>query len=382
VGSRRLARFLLLNSLYFSSVALWRTMLPLYLDYRGLDPWEVGLAYSLAVTLPMVVSVAAGALVDRAGWRLSLAASALIIGTGSFALTYASDLVSSLSLILILSFSIALFTQAGVEIVALSSESGERGFAYSLYYLSIGASTALGSSLSGFVVELAGYGILFVASSILAILAAPLALGAGEGRRERRGEWLESLECVAGEPTLVLLSAVLAIHEFSVFVCVPYIALFAKKVLEFGEPSIGLLFGVSNLAYLVSQPLAGKLADKIGGSSTLLLHLVATSLFYAALPFVKGYPEALLLFAYDGFTVSLDLPARKKLTADYAPSGRVALTSGVLDTLAGTAALPSPLLGGSIWEKMGASYVMYAGGILNLLTLLPMLVLKSRERSS
>lgn len=106
---------------------------------------------------------------------------------------------------------------------------------------------------------------------------------------------------------LKILTLSLIMHDFSTFIAIPYIALYAKHYLALNEEEIGLMIGMQNLGSLLIQIPIRSLIDRIGGSITLLMHISSVSIIYTLYAFSSNfYMATLILFLFGSF-VALDL---------------------------------------------------------------------------
>ncbi len=373
----RALAFCLVNSAISFSYALWRTLLPLYLELRGLAGWEIGVGVSLSYNMPLLLSFASGYLVDRLSWRVSFPLAQALLAASVLCLTLVDSLPLMLALSIPLGFAMAVITQVGVEVVAEVSGSERRGLAYALFLLATGSSHAVGASISGFIARLWGYGTLFVlASSATALSAVVSALCLGRGdRRIPRPGFDDVIGFVRTDARFRALAVTLLVHDFSVYIAIPYLALYAEHSIGLSEVEIGLLNGLSTAAKLTFQAVSGLVADRIGGSCTLVLHFVGVSASYIALTGAGDFPQAAAVFAAIGAATSLDLPARRLILSRIAPRGYLATVSGLADSMAGLGAATSPILGGLLWD-VSHPLPLVVAGLTNLLAIPPVLRLR------
>ena len=116
------------------------------------------------------------------------------------------------------------------------------------------------------------------------------------------------------------LAIVCAAHFISHLHIVALPPVFALMALHYGASfaELGVALAVFNLATLLTQPLAGVAADRIGPRPVLAAGLVLAGLAYVAVGLSQGYGALLALMAAAGVANSVYHPA------DYAILGRVA----------------------------------------------------------
>jgi MFS family permease len=86
-----------------------------------------------------------------------------------------------------------------------------------------------------------------------------------------------------------------------------------------------------------------------------------------------------LLFFF-GLVGSMDLPARRALTAELSPKDKLAEATGFIELVNGIGGLLGSLLGGFLFQGLGPAFPFYFGPLMTLLSVPPMLKLAGRIR--
>ena len=373
--------FAIISSIIAFSSALWQPLLPLYLDFRGLEPWEVGVSVSLIMNLSFILAFVSGYIVDLFDWRKSsiLAVSLMVVAT--LLLFFVNTFTDFLIIAFIIGFSSSLVTQASVKVLVRSSVKS-RGLLYSSYILLSSIGRIIASYISGFIAAIYGYFALFTFSAATLLPAFGLIAYKGEKIHDStaaEASMKKVLRLYLKDTRLKILVTALVLHDFSMFIGIPYLALYAKYVIGLDEVGVGILSGTRSFTSLVFQLGSGWLADKIGGSLTLTMHFLAMSLAYVLYSNIKDFLNALLIYAFMGFAVTLDMPARRLLITKYAPEESVAAINGLADTIVGIGAMFSAFIGGYLWD-INPSLPIFVAGLANLSTLPFILYLKYRKR--
>ncbi|RLE97343.1 MAG: hypothetical protein DRJ63_09270 [Thermoprotei archaeon] len=382
VSNRAYPWLLALSFLYYFINALWQTLLPLYIDSKGFEAWEVGFSVVLVMNLPWVVAVVAGLIAEKLEWRISVTLSALVLSAVLFSLVYVSTFYELIAFLTAASFSIALFAQASMEIIAESKIEEKLGLAFASYYTVSGIAKTLGSLTAGIMVSYWNYSVLYFTASICALGLALLSYRKFPGTRrvEKPLSFMKFAKTLFSSKSFMLLAATVVVHDFSVFISASYTALFAKKVVGLNELEYSILVSVRNLVYILSQPLSGLLVDKIGGIPVLATHFIFVTISYVSYGLTTGFWDLLAVHIFMGISLTLDLPARRKLVSKIAPEHKIAASSGLIDTLVGLGTLPSPLIGGEIWTKISPRPTLITGGLANTTALIPLLLLKKNMK--
>lgn len=380
---RRLALIYVVGAISTLAVSLWQPLLPLYLDLKGLLPWEIGLGVSMMMNMAFVTAFIAGYIVDKLGWGRSLTISQIIIASTTLSLITVNNIFMLIAISIGFGLAIALLNQSSVKVVALSTELKERGMAFSSYLVATGLSRIAGSSLSGYVATTLGYGPLFLTASILSLpVILLLKYDTSDIDDKNKISLKNAINLISNDLRLKLLAFTLFIHDFSVFILIPYLALFAKYSIGLGEKEVGLLSGISNLTMMFSFFFSGWIADKVGGTYTLMLHFISTSISYIFYSTTTDFLTAALAYAMIGISTSFDMPARRLLLTKYAPEEYIGAISGFADTLAGMGTMFSPLIGGHLWS-MSYSAPIVVGSLSNFAAVplvFSLKIIKKRKR--
>ncbi|OYT62279.1 MAG: hypothetical protein B6U69_02115 [Thermofilum sp. ex4484_15] len=372
--SKSYAYLLALTFIFNLSRSIWINLFPLYLDRIGLNIITISVLSSLTLTLPLLFSGVTGYLADKWGARNSLLIAVVVNSLSLIILARFSSLTVIVTALVSLSVAISLYSQIAISIVAKLNP-GRRGEAYGLYYFSNQSSVMLGSFASGAIIALLTYSQLYLIASIVAIAGLPLALRLGVKEGVRREPTPSLIVKIFNSEELRRLMYTVALHDFSAFIPGPFLPLFAKYVIGLNDSQVGFLYGVRGLGTIFFQLIGGKIADKLGPTRALASHIVCVSLSYFLYSLSRDYISALSVMLFQGIIVTLDMPARRSIIAEYAPESYVSSASGLTDMITGLATIPSPVVGGLLWA-VNPPLVFITASLLNGVSLLPLKGLK------
>ncbi|RLE88002.1 MAG: hypothetical protein DRJ49_05655 [Thermoprotei archaeon] len=371
----------MLGMLIVFNNSIWQTLLPFYVDERGFSIQEVGFSSILVISLPWVLSIVAGLIVEKISWRLVLLSSVLLLSISVLYLRWISGVVDLIVILLVSSFAIALFTQSGIEVIATTMPMRRLGLAFASYYALIGLARTIGSLSSGLIVNIWDYDLLYTISSLVFLLIAILILLYFPRTQKPRCNRMDNVVEILRIKSLSILILTIMVHDFSVFITVSYVPLFAKRVLGLSEFEYSLIVTTRSIVYILIQPLCGLLVDRVGEVKVLALHFIGVALSYLGYSYTSGFVDALITYIFLGLATALDLPARRALLSKLAPRYGVAVSSGLLDTMVGLCTLPTPTIGAILWN-IEPKITILSGGLMNLLSLAPLLALKRSLKSS
>ncbi|MBI5894370.1 MAG: MFS transporter [Deltaproteobacteria bacterium] len=142
-------------------------------------------------------------------------------------------------------------------------------------------------------------------------------------------------------------------------------------------PIIYLLF---NLVYSLSSMPLGILADKIGMRKMIILGFVLYSVVYFGFGLADSAIYVLPLFCIYGIFKGMSEGTQRAYVATLAPPERKATAFGVYHTVSGIALLPASIIGGILWDKIGADATFFYGAITGLLSAILFIVLIRNSR--
>lgn len=137
-------------------------------------------------------------------------------------------------------------------------------------------------------------------------------------------------------------------------------------------PIIYLMF---NLVYSVSSMPLGILADKIGMRKMIILGFIFYALIYFGFGIADSSFYVLPLFCLYGIFKGMSEGTQRAYIATLAPPERKATAFGVYHTVSGIALLPASIIGGILWDKIGADATFFYGAVTGILSAVLFIVL-------
>lgn len=142
--------------------------------------------------------------------------------------------------------------------------------------------------------------------------------------------------------------------------------LLRAKNLGFTDATVILMYLVYNVVYGISSWPAGRLSDRVGRKSLLVLGYLTYGIVYFG--FALASPLQLWgLFATYGLYIAFTEGVEKALVADIAPHDLRATLIGLHATFVGVGLLPASLFAGFLWDTLGPQSTFYFGGAMGVL---------------
>jgi MFS family permease len=142
------------------------------------------------------------------------------------------------------------------------------------------------------------------------------------------------------------------------------------------------LYLVYNVVYAAASVSVGRLSDRVGRAPVLAGSFALFAALACGFALAPGWLWTLPLFAlYGVFSAAFETVSRA-FAVDLAPAGARARGLGLLHATVGLAALPSGLVAGALWERLGAPWSFAWAAALSLLAAGLLLRAQARRATS
>jgi MFS family permease len=332
-------------------------LLPVYLTTLGMDAAQIGVAATLALLGSAAFTLVVGWLGSRIGDRATLlVASALMVTTGlalAASSTYAAILlVSFFGTLNPSSGNASLFVPPEHSMLTRGVEASDRTRAFARYGLIGAMSAAFGSLLTALPDQISG-AVLDRVSALRAMFLFYAVIGAAIGivyartaqpRRPAVGE-AEPRGMLGPSKGIVLkLMALFSLDSFaSGFIVQSLLALYLFERFGMSLAAAGMFFFWSGVLSAFSQPVAARLAKRIGLVNTMVFTHIPSNVFLILGALSPRLEVALGLLLARSFLSQMDVPARSSyVMAVVTPPERTAAASlTALPRSLATAAAPA-----------------------------------------
>jgi predicted MFS family arabinose efflux permease len=327
----------------------------------GATPLAVGAIVSLYSLLPMFLSVASGRMIDRVGTARPLRLASLALAAGVALPALWPGLAALYVAATVIGIAFMVFHIGVQNAVGAMSPPGERAVNYSWLALGFSISGFVGPTLSGLLIDHAGYRWTFATlaaiglSPVLAIVALRPRLPRGEREARHEGGIRELL----AKPELrrvFLVTGVLAMAwDLFAFVMPIY-----GTSIGLSASTIGAVLGAfaaATFAVRLALPwLARRLSEWQLISSTLFIACAAYVLF----PMVRTVPTIASIAFLLGLGLGASQPSLISLIQHSAPEGRLGEALGVRTMVLNVSHTLLPLFFGGIGTALGMGPVFWS----------------------
>lgn len=291
-------------------------IVPSYAYTLGASDLEIGIIFAAFPVVELLTMLPIGALSDRYGKKpfIIIGLVSLVISTVAFA---TSGNVPQLILTRGLQgFAASCTMTAGLALISDGTSSDKMGGSLGIATAAQGAGLMAGPLVGGALVEMGGYTFPFIIAAVLATMISMLTVIALRGFRPQqqgkvareRFNWGEVLK----DRTLFAIILIVAIWALGFGFLEPAYPLYLSESFGATATMIGIFFTAMSIPNILSQPLFGRLSDRIGRKKMVvvaaLLFAVLFSLMAMAKSFVMLLPVAALLGLVSGMLFAPSLP--------------------------------------------------------------------------
>ena len=268
------------------------TNLPTYAESIGVGALTIGLLIAVYDFAELFAKPLAGFIADRSGMKLTLLA-----GLGVFIFGSLLFLIINPKLLLLVRFiqglGAAALSTVSISLVA-KYFAQSRGRAFGIYNAIKGVGYVIAPALGGFIIHARGFAMIFVVSAavggvalLLSLLLPSDAANAAEIDDDDGKVSFREFILIFKEPRLLPIYAVIVINMFLVGILFGFLPVYLYGI-GYTPLQSGWMVSVTTLSYLLIQPFAGYLADKMNIRLTVAVGLALAASSIIAVTFTTG----------------------------------------------------------------------------------------------
>ena len=344
--------------------------LPVYAEQVGIGLAMIGLLIAAYDFAEIIAKPIFGFLADKQGMKRTM-----LLGIVVFILASLLYLIINPAFLLVVRF------LQGLGAAALSTVSlalvgtyykENRGRAYGVYNALKGAGYVVSPLVGGYLVVQRGFATVFIASAAIGGVAFLLSLflpnpPAGKVELDDDDNFsLKSFFAVFRDKELLPWYLVIVINMFFVGILFGFLPV-RIHALGYSPFTTGLLISIVALSYLLIQPIAGILADKVDTVTTLKVGLAVGALSIVLVPFVSG-AALVVLSIFAGIGVGTVWTNTDTLMSNLAKEGKLGTTMGIAGSFKEFGDMIGPLLIGVLSQAFGLTAGFVVCGLLGLLS--------------
>src|SRR6266542_545234 len=349
------------------------TNLPAYAETVGAGAFMIGLLIGVYDFAELFAKPVAGFIADRRGMKLTLLAglAIFILGTLLF-------LVISPTLLLLVRFiqglGAAALSTVSITLVAKYFTT-RRGQAFGIYNAIKGAGYVIAPALGGYLAHSYGFSMIFVVSAAVGVVALLLSFLLPRDREEHAeladdddALSLKQFFTIFKEPRLLPIYAVIVINMFLVGILFGFLPVYLYAI-GYTPLQSGTVVSIATRSYLLVQPLAGSLADRVAVRTTVIIGLLLAALAIIAVTFTTGVP-LLITVIVAGFGIGTVWTNSDTMVSKLATQNQLGASIGAAQSFKEFGDMIGPLLIGALTEFFGVRVGFVSCGVLAVLFLI------------
>ena len=341
--------------------------LPVYAKQVGIGVAMIGILIAVYDFAEIFAKPISGWIADRKGVKATMLA-----GIAFFSLASLAYLFVSPRLLILIRFLQGLGAAAlSITSAALVAEyfPSSRGRAFGLYNALKGAGYVISPVVGGAIVWKTNFSIIFLASFAAGALAFALSLrlcrpSGRPGLEEDHDLSLKQFLGVFRQRTLLPWYLIIVINMFMLGILFGFAPVYIY-FLGYSQLANGMIIGAGTACYLLIQPLAGHLSDKVHPLPTVLAGLLLSAVGLLLIPFTSG-PGLILLVMAAGTGVGTVWTNTDAMVSNLAQQGQMALALGAAGSFKELGDMLGPLLIGVLSQAFGLKAGFITCGILGL----------------
>jgi DHA1 family solute carrier family 18 vesicular amine transporter 1/2 len=341
----------------FTDIVAYSIAVPVLPDLTrtmGASPTMVGLLFASFGVTVLLTAIPMGALSDRVGRKGPLVAGFVGLAVASVLLAFADGLPSLFVARLAQGAADAVTWVVGLALVAESYEPAVRGRASGIVMSGASSAFIIGPSLGGWLYELGGLRLPFLAVAAMSAAGGIAALWLKVPPPQERREPVPIL-AVLRVPAVGACAAAVIVAAATMSMVEPVLALHLQA-LGINPARIGLVFGVTAIASAILHPLYGRLADRWGPRRLTLLGLAVSGCVMPALGAIVSFESAIPIFVVQAAALSLVIAPSLAYMAEATSAaglGSFGVAYGLYNVAWGVGLLTGPAAGGFLFERIG-----------------------------
>ncbi len=349
--------------------ALWMNIFSLYV-YEELHATEleVGLVYTIGGIASILLMIPVGYLADRIGKKKVVVTGCYLMAFAQLLFAFTTSWIEVLPVLFLFNAAFC-YRPVMSALIADSLTRKQRATGFAAFEILPGITTIFASGLGGFLAEpeVWGFQPLFVLAAALSLIMAVIRhafLREPESRSDTGSTFespIRSLTYIRRSSRSLKALFIMNLYGsfFGAMAYPQFYTLYARELLQLSRTQIGLLFSITGAFRALLLVPGGKLADHYGRKRFLVLSTLAYPPLVIAFLFAPSATAVYAISAVDSVVEGLSQPSWQAIEADLMPRGKRGTLMGLFSAARSVASLPSPMIGGYLWQNYGPRSPFY-----------------------
>jgi MFS family permease len=356
-------------------------VIALYLGERGLSSSLIGWVFTLALAGDALISIGVTQVADRFGRRKLLLVSSALIAIAGLGFAFTGNIA-----LLILTAIIGTISPNGNEVgpfqaleqASLSevSSSTDRTRMFGWYQMTGSLTTAFGALSAGWMVQtwhaqnsskLEGYQIVLVAYAATGVILAILFSRLSPGIELQKVSSEIKVGLNKSRAVVLRLCALFMVDSFGSSLVMQGLTVYWLEHRYGVNPAtLGGIFFATNLVAAFSNPIAARLAERIGLINTMVFTHIPANIFLLLFPFAPNLETAIALLIARFCLSQMDVPARTAYVMGVVTPEERSATAGLTQQAKFLGTMLGPVLTGMMFAAGWWNVPFVLGGALKI----------------
>ncbi len=347
--------------------------LPFYAEKVGIGLTMIGVLIAVYDFAEIIAKPIFGGLADKKGMKKAMLAGIILFIIASLMYPFVSP-----KLLIVVRFFQGLGAAAlsAVSLAMVGTLYKEnKGKAFGIYNAIKGAGYVVSPVIGGAIVMNTNFSGIFYATAAIGVIGFFLALTLPKDKQKNAEAFdddddfsVKSLFSVFKNKTLMPWFLIIIINMFFVGILFGFLPV-RIHALGYDAFHTGLIVSVTTISYLLIQPFAGWLADKLNPIFTLRIGMLLSCLTTAAIPFVTGV-YLIIICILAGIGIGTVWTNSDALVSKLAKENAMGATMGVAGSFKELGDMIGPLLMGAISQALGLKWGFVLCAVLGFIALL------------
>lgn len=350
------------------------TILPLHLERMGISVAMIGVITGIYGYAAFAMDMTSAVFIDH--FRKQTMIKIGLVGILWFCVGYcieSTSVVYFAFLQILLGLSLGVFRPASTALTVELAGTKKAGSALGLYNMAYILGGCCGPLIATLIVKFVSYqGLFITASSVVFIIIISLQINFNRKDEILRPR-LHVMEHMQGLRRLLLDSKIyfpmmfMLIDTLILRMWMTYLPIFGNDQLDISVIQIGTIMSIESIAYVITQPLWGKVVDRGSLKFALLVGLLSPALI-ALTPIAKTFYFLLFIYALMGLFNSAAYVGYTKLAIQFSGDNDRGKVMSLMSASSDIGHIVGPLLGALVIKGFGKTeYLFYLPGFICLI---------------
>jgi MFS family permease len=341
------------------------TNLSLYMIDLGASVTQVGLVFTLASLVPMVLQIFGGWLSDTIGRLRVIAMGSSVAVFGYLIFSIAPSWIWVLIGLSVEYVSNSMVGPSFNSYISEQSDESQRGRVFGMMSSFSMVVTVIGPALGGFLAYRFGFQpmlrvafVFYLSATLLRIWMATRERFEAKKDAQKptwfafRTEIVSMFGLLVGGGILTWIWLTDALSDMSFNMIDQLMPIFLSDIGRLNVEQIGYVNAARGVAIILSAPLGGWLVDKYSEKVTIAVGFTLASVALATLVTAQNFAGFILAMVIFGLGTGALMPGYESLISKVVPENKRGLAFGLFGTTLGILSLPFPWIGAQLWERI------------------------------